>query len=155
MKIVPTAAEAVLPIESGHRIYVHEAAMAPVSLLSAMTERARALTDVEVVHLHTNAPAPYVDPSLRGHVRHNALFVGPNVRAAVNDGLADFTPVFLSEVPSLFRDGTLPLDVGDALGDLGQRGQQPVALVLGGAERALDRLDLGAVGGGALRAPAQ
>lgn len=111
MKIVSTAAEAVSVVESGHRVYVHEAAMVPTSLTHALTDRARDLSDVEVVHLHTNAPAPYVDPSMVGHVRHNALFVGPNVRAAVQDGRADFTPVFLSEVPSLFRDGTLPLDV--------------------------------------------
>ncbi|MBS2022426.1 MAG: acetyl-CoA hydrolase/transferase family protein [Deltaproteobacteria bacterium] len=111
MKLVPTAAEAVACIQSGQRVYVHEAAMVPTSLTQALAERARDLHDVEVVHLHTNAPAPYVDPSLAGHVRHNALFVGPNVRAAVQEGRADFTPVFLSEVPSLFRDGTLPLDV--------------------------------------------
>lgn len=111
MRIVSSAAEAVAPIQSGHRVFVHEAAMAPVSLIEALADRARSLSDVEVVHLHTNAPAPYVDPSFAGHVRHNALFVGANVRAAVQDGRADFTPVFLSEVPSLFRDGTLPLDV--------------------------------------------
>jgi 4-hydroxybutyrate CoA-transferase len=111
MKIVSDAREAVLPIESGHRVYLHEAAMAPHALIAAMTERARELSGVEVVHLHTNAEAPYVAPEMAGHVRHNALFVGANVRAAVQDGRADFTPVFLSEVPSLFRDGTLPLDV--------------------------------------------
>ncbi|UJR81434.1 acetyl-CoA hydrolase/transferase family protein [Sandaracinus amylolyticus] len=111
MRIVSSPEEAVAPIESGQRVYLHEAAMAPVSLLTAMTERARALRDVEVVHLHTNAPAPYVAPDMAGHVRHNALFVGANVREAVQSGRADFTPVFLSEVPSLFRDGTLPLDV--------------------------------------------
>jgi 4-hydroxybutyrate CoA-transferase len=111
MRIVANAAEAVLPIQSGHRVYLHEAAMAPSALVEALTERARSLEGIEVVHLHTNCAAPYVDPALAGHVRHNALFVGPNVRAAVQAGTADFTPVFLSEVPSLFRDGTLPLDV--------------------------------------------
>lgn len=85
--------------------------MAPLSLIEAMTERCRALTDVEVMHLHTNAPAPYVAPELAGHVRHNALFTGPNVREAVQDGRADFTPVFLSEIPTLICDGTLPIDV--------------------------------------------
>ena len=111
MKLVATAEEALAHLVSGQRVYVHEAAMAPVSLIEALTERARQLRDVEVVHIHTDAPAPYVAPEMAGHVRHNALFVGPNVREAVQDGRADFTPVFLSEVPSLFRDGTLPLDV--------------------------------------------
>jgi acyl-CoA hydrolase len=111
LKIVQRAEDAVACIESGHRVFVHEAAMAPASLTQALTDRAHGLTNVEVVHLHTNVPAPYVAPALSGHVRHNALFVGPNVREAVQAGRADFTPVFLSEVPSLFRDGVLPLDV--------------------------------------------
>ncbi len=105
------AQTALTAVRSGMRVYLHEASMAPVPLIEAFTERCRALTDVEVVHLHTNAPAPYVAPDMAGHVRHNALFTGPNVRAAVQDGRADFTPVFLSEIPCLFADGTLPIDV--------------------------------------------
>lgn len=111
MKLVSQASEAVRAIESGQRVYLHEAAMLPTSLVAAFTEHARGLRDVETVSLHTHGPAPYAEPALEGHVRHNALFTGPNVRAAVQEGRADFTPVFLSEVPSLFRDGTLPLDV--------------------------------------------
>lgn len=105
--------EAVSCIQSGHRVFVHEAAMVPTALLGALVERSRSLRDVEVVHLHVNLPgaAPHVAPDLSGHVRHNALFVGESTRAAVQAGRADFTPVFLSDVPSLFRDGTLPLDV--------------------------------------------
>ncbi|MBZ0115455.1 MAG: 4-hydroxybutyrate CoA-transferase [Sandaracinaceae bacterium] len=111
MKIVDAATALEQSLRSGMRVYVHEASMAPLSLIEAMTEHGRSLRGVEVVHLHTNAPAPYVDPSLEGHIRHNALFVGPNVRAAVQEGRADFTPVFLSEIPQLFRDGSLPIDV--------------------------------------------
>jgi len=110
MKIVD-AETALTALRSHQRAYIHESMMAPVSLIDALTERARALRGVEVVHLHTNAEAPYVDEALEGHVRHNALFCGPNVRGAVNAGRADFTPVFLSEIPYLFEDGTLPLDV--------------------------------------------
>lgn len=111
MRICDSAHQALEDLRSGMRVYVHEAAMAPRSLITAMTERARTLRDVEVVHLHTNQPAPYVAEDMAGHVRHNALFVGPNVREAVQAGRADYTPVFLSEVPSLFADGTLPLDI--------------------------------------------
>ncbi len=111
MKIVDADTALELALASHQRAYVHESMMAPVSLLEALTARARALRGVEVVHLHTNAPAPYVAPDLAGHVRHNALFCGPNVREAVQDGRADFTPVFLSEIPGMFKDGTLPLDV--------------------------------------------
>jgi 4-hydroxybutyrate CoA-transferase len=97
-------------IQSGDRVYLHEAAMAPFELIDALCDRAMELTGVETVSMHTEGPAPHVDPRLQGHLRHNALFVGSNVRAAVNDGRADFTPVFLSEVPAMFR-GTMPLDV--------------------------------------------
>ncbi|MBX6341718.1 MAG: acetyl-CoA hydrolase/transferase family protein, partial [Thermomicrobiaceae bacterium] len=103
--------EAVKLVSSGDRVYVHEAAMAPTTLIEALAARAESLTDVEIVHLHTEGPAPYVEPRFQGHLRHNALFVGRNVRDAVNDGRADYTPVFLSEVPALFADGTLPIDV--------------------------------------------
>ncbi len=104
----PTALQV---LRSHQRVYVHEAMMAPRSLIEALTERCRELRGVEVVHLHTHGDAPYVAEDLEGHVRHNALFCGPNVRAAVQAGRADFTPVFLSEVPYLFADGTLPIDV--------------------------------------------
>ena len=108
---ITTADEAVSLIQSGDRVYIHEAAMAPTSLIEALARRLPELRDVEIVHLHTDAPAPYTAPELAGHARHNALFCGPNVRQAVNDGRADYTPVFLSEIPALFRDGTLPIDV--------------------------------------------
>jgi acyl-CoA hydrolase len=108
---ITTADDAVAAVKSGDRVYIHEVAMAPVSLIEALTRRLPELHDVEIVHLHTDADAPYVAAELSGHARHNALFCGPNVRAAVQDGRADYTPVFLSEVPKLFRDGTLPIDV--------------------------------------------
>lgn len=97
-------------VTSGNRVYLHEAAMVPFELLDALCRRAMDLVGVETISLHTEGPAPHVDPALEGHLRHNALFVGKNVRAAVNDGRADYTPVFLSEVPHLFR-GPLPIDV--------------------------------------------
>lgn len=106
-----TADEAVDLIQPGHRVYVHEASMLPTSLVTALARRAPELRDVEVVHLHTNGPAPHVDESCEGHIRHNALFVGPNVRKAVHEGRADFTPVFLSEVPDMLEHGPLKVDV--------------------------------------------
>lgn len=111
MKIVDADAALGAALRSHQRVYVHESMMAPRSLIDAMTRRGPELKGVEVVHLHTNAPAPYVEPELAGHFRHNALFTGPNVRAAVQDGRADFTPVFLSDIPALFKEGVLPIDV--------------------------------------------
>jgi 4-hydroxybutyrate CoA-transferase len=108
---VLSADEAVRLIEPGDRVYLHEVAMTPHELLDALVRRAPQLSGVEVVSLHTEGPAPHVAPELAGRIRHNALFVGANVREAVNDGRADYTPVFLSEVPDLFASGRLALDV--------------------------------------------
>jgi acyl-CoA hydrolase len=76
-----------------------------------MTARAGELRDVEIVHLHTEGDAPYAAEQFSESFRVNAFFVGSNVRSAVNDGRADYIPVFLSEIPALFRRGVLPLDV--------------------------------------------
>jgi 4-hydroxybutyrate CoA-transferase len=109
MRIV-SPAEAVAGITSGHQVYVHCAAAAPSVLLDALVSRAADLHDVGMIHLHTEGPGPHLAPEMEGHFRHRALFVGPNARAAVNDGRADYVPVFLSDVPDLFDRGTLPLD---------------------------------------------
>ncbi len=76
-----------------------------------MSERYLELEDVEVIHLLTVGKAAYSVPEMEGHFRHNAVFIGANVRKAVNEGRADFTPVFLSEIPGLFYRGILPIDV--------------------------------------------
>ena len=105
------ADEALSVVKSGHRVYLHEVAMTPHILVDALCQRARSLEGVETVSLHTEGPAPWVSPEMAGHIRHNALFAGRNVRAAINDGRADYTPVFLSEIPEMVRDGRLPIDV--------------------------------------------
>ena len=110
MKIVsPT--EAVAGIRSGEQVYVHCASAAPSILLDALVARAEELRDVGMVHLHTEGPGPHLAPEMAGHFRHRALFVGPNARKAINDGRADYVPVFLSDVPRLFESGAVPLDV--------------------------------------------
>jgi acyl-CoA hydrolase len=109
MKIV-TAAEAVAGIQSGQQIYLHCAAATPSVLLDALVARAPELRDVSVVHMHIEGPGPHLAPEMAPHFRHRALFIGPNARRAVNEGRADFVPVFLSDIPSLFTSGRLPLD---------------------------------------------
>ena len=79
-------------------------------LLDALVARAPELRDVGMIHLHIEGPGPHLRPEMAPHFRHRALFVGPNARQAVNEGRADFVPVFLSEVPHLFERGVLPLD---------------------------------------------
>jgi acyl-CoA hydrolase len=109
MRIV-SADEAVSGIRSRERIYLQCAAATPSVLLDAVVARAPELEDVCVVHLHCEGPGPHLAPEMAGHFRHRALFVGPNARAAVNEGRADYVPVFLSDVPRLFRAGELPID---------------------------------------------
>ncbi|NJD26809.1 MAG: acetyl-CoA hydrolase/transferase family protein [Chloroflexi bacterium] len=109
MRIV-TPAEAVAGIKSRDQLYLQCAAATPSVLLDALVERAPELEDVSVVHLHCEGPGPHLRPEMAPHFRHRALFIGPNARAAVNEGRADFVPVFLSDVPRLFETGMLPLD---------------------------------------------
>ncbi|HBX66646.1 MAG: 4-hydroxybutyrate CoA-transferase [Balneola sp.] len=106
-----SAAEAVKVIKSGDRVFVHGVSATPVQLIQAMTDRHEELKEVEVIHLHTEGPAPYADPEYKDSFFVNALFVGANVRKAINEGRGDYVPVFLSEVPYLFRNKILPLDV--------------------------------------------
>jgi len=103
--------EALRCVESGMRVYIQPGCAEPETLVEALLRRAPYVHDVEVLHLLTLGCADYVKPEMSGHFRHNAFFIGGNVREAVNDGRADYTPVYLSEVESLFESGALPLDV--------------------------------------------
>lgn len=110
MKIV-TAEEAAAVIISGDRVFIHTAAAVPQTLIAAMTARAPQLHDVEIIQLHTEGEAPYTSPEYARSFHTNALFVGANTRKAVADGQADYIPVFLSEIPNLFLNKVLPLDI--------------------------------------------
>ncbi len=105
-----TADEALSFLQSDCRVFVQGAAATPQVLLQALARRAATLKGIETVHLHLDGDAPHAHPSLAGHVRPTCLFVGPNLRAAIAEGRADFVPIFLSEVPLLFRRGLMPLD---------------------------------------------
>jgi 4-hydroxybutyrate CoA-transferase len=108
---IRTAEEAVSVIKSGDRVHVHQGCSEPEDLVRAMLKRAPELRDVEVVHMATMGIADYTLPEYEGHFRHNALFIAPNVRKAVQQGRADYIPIFLSEIEGLFRSGAMPLDV--------------------------------------------
>jgi len=108
---VTTPAQAVKKIRSGQRVFIGSGAAEPQLLVQALADRGPELADTQITHILTLGVAPYTDPKLKDGFRHNALFIGPNVREAVAEGRADFTPVFLSEVPRLFRRGKLPIDV--------------------------------------------
>jgi len=93
------------------RVYIQPGCAEPETLVEALIQRAPFVEDVEIVHMMTMGKAPYVAPEMAGHFRHNAVFIGGNVRDAVNEGRADYTPVYLSEIEDLFESGAMPLDV--------------------------------------------
>jgi len=108
---VTTAADALRAVRSGDRIYIHPGCATPIVLVDALVARGFELENVEIVHLMTFGAADYIKPEMEGHFRHNAVFIGANVREAVNAGRADYTPIFLSEIEALFRSGQMPIDV--------------------------------------------
>jgi acetyl-CoA hydrolase len=108
---VTTAQEAVRVVQSGMRIFLTGNVSVPQQALAALVEAAPNLKDVEICQALTIGPADYVTPGMEEHLRVNTLFISHNVRKAVQEGRADFTPVLLSEFPLLFKRGVLPLDV--------------------------------------------
>ncbi len=106
-----TPEQAVQVINSGQRVFLTGNCSVPQKVMGAFVKRANELKDVEVVQVLTIGSADYVAPEMEGHIRVNTLFISDNVRQAVNEGRADFTPCFLSEIPGLFKFGNLPLDV--------------------------------------------
>jgi len=110
-KKLRTPQEALLYVQSGMRVYIQPNCAEPETLVEALMERGPLVSDVEIVHMLTMGSAPYVAPEWIGHFRHNAVFIGANVRDAINDGRADYTPIYLSEIEDLFVSGAMPLDV--------------------------------------------
>ena len=105
------ADDALAYVKSGMRVYIQPGCAEPETLVEALIRRAPELYDVEIVHMMTMGCAPYVAPEMEGHFRHNAMFIGSNVRDAINDGRADYTPIYLSEIEGLFESGAMPIDV--------------------------------------------
>ena len=105
-----SAEDAVGLVRSGDRLWVQQGNGTPTTLLDALAARAGSLHDVEICHMLTLGPLAYLRPELAGHVRHNGLFLGENVRPAVTAGQADYTPVSLGDIERLFDD-QLPIDV--------------------------------------------
>lgn len=110
-KKITSAEDALQAIKSGDNVYIHPGCAVPHTLVRAMTARGKELTDVTVHHILTVGEAGYVNEEMKGHFRHNALFIGHNVRSAVNAGLADATHIYLHQVASLFYKGIIPVDV--------------------------------------------
>jgi 4-hydroxybutyrate CoA-transferase len=105
-----TPDDALACVRSGMRIFIHGAAATPTPLLEALARRSD-LADVKLFHMHTQGPAPFAGPEHRERFFSISLFVGAPLRKPIDEGRADFIPVFLSDIPALFATGRLPLDV--------------------------------------------
>ena len=106
-----TAEAALESVRSGDRIFIGSGCAEPQHLVQALVDRAGRIWDTEILHIMTLGVAPYTQEKWGENFRHNALFIGPNVREAVAEGRADYTPIFLSEVAGLFHSGRVPIDV--------------------------------------------
>lgn len=107
---VMTAEQAVKKIRPGQRIFVGTGCAEPQELVAALTQRARELPDTEIIHLLTFGDAPYAHRELAQYFRVNSFFIAENVRNIIQEGLGDYTPIHLSDIPRLFNTGQLPLD---------------------------------------------
>ncbi len=106
-----SAEEAIKYVKSGDSIIVQPGCAAPMVLLNAMVERKDELTDVKIYHILIVGDIPYLKPGMEKHFKHKAFFIGANARPAINEGRAEFIPIFLSEVTLLFKRGILPVDI--------------------------------------------
>ena len=106
-----SAEAAVARVNSGDRVYYGGNAAIPQALVRALAQRRDGLTNVQLNHVLLIGEDPLSAPGMEGHFRHNSLFVGPADRKAVNDGRADYVPIFLHQIPRLFREKIVPLDV--------------------------------------------
>lgn len=108
---IQTAEEAVRRVRPGQRVFVGTGCAEPLALVRALTRRAQELPDTEIVHLLTFGEAPYAHRELTQYFRVNSFFIAENVRNIIQEGLGDYTPIHLSDIPRLFHSGQLPLDV--------------------------------------------
>jgi acyl-CoA hydrolase len=105
-----SAEEAIKNVKSNERVFIHGCAAAPTELINALTERHKELTNVEIVHIHTEGEALYAKPEYKDSFRINSFFIGNNLRKYVDHTNVQYVPVFLSEIPSLFRKSVMPVD---------------------------------------------
>ncbi len=110
-KKLTTADEAVKQIKSGDNIVVQPGCAVPLELVRAMVKRKNELENVTLYHILIVGELPYVEPGMENHFRHKAFFIGANTRKAVHEGRAEFIPIFLSELPLLFKRNIIPVDV--------------------------------------------
>ena len=110
-KKLVSAEEAVSSVKSHDRVYISGNAATPFVLMKALASKKDDLENVELVHVLLIGEDPLSKPEMEGHFRHNSLFVGPADRKAINEGRADYIPIFLHQIPNVFVSGQMPIDV--------------------------------------------
>jgi acyl-CoA hydrolase/GNAT superfamily N-acetyltransferase len=103
--------DALKAVKRGNKVFLATACGEPQNLVQGLIDRASRLHDVQILHFVALGKAPYAEKLFDNRFRHNAFFVGPNTREAINEARADYTPIFISEIPDLFRGGIVPIDV--------------------------------------------
>jgi len=109
--MIATPQKAVANVKPGQRVFIGTGCGEPVHLVSALTKRAGELADVEIIQLFTKGEAPYAEKSLADCFTVNSFFIGSNVRRLIQEGLGDYTPILMSDIPRLFHSGRIPIDV--------------------------------------------
>ncbi|MBN2802972.1 MAG: GNAT family N-acetyltransferase [Deltaproteobacteria bacterium] len=109
--MILTKEDAVKSIKPGQRVFIGTGAAQPELLVNSLVNRSSELVDTEIIHMLTLGHAPYADPKLSKSFRVNSFFISNNVREIIQEGLGDYTPIFLSDIPRLFSSGQLPIDV--------------------------------------------
>src|SRR4030042_1511990 len=108
---IRTPEQAVVTIRRVDKVFIGSGAAEPQILVKALIESSGRLADTRIMHIMTLGVAPYTEEKFTDQFRHNAFFIGANTSKAVPKGRADYTPVFLSEIPALFKTGQIPIDV--------------------------------------------
>jgi acyl-CoA hydrolase len=109
--MISNAKAALTNIKHGMRVFIGTGCSEPVELVQALTDRSNTLTDVEIIHLLTKGDAPYAHKKYSDSFRVNSFYIGQNVRDNIQEGLGDYSPVFMSDIPRLFNSGQIPIDV--------------------------------------------
>ena len=110
-KKIVSAKAAIKHVKAGNRVFLGSACGEPQELVRALVETGGNIEDTEVLNVLTMGVAPYTDPRYSDRFRANAFFIGNSVRDAVGQVRADYTPIFFSQIPEMFRSGRLPIDV--------------------------------------------